>query len=85
MYSASTLVNQTRTTIRSIVTVPARKINILSPEGDKTRRLRNILVNRVDPPGQCVTHGEINSFTIDIHVIQLMNGDVEGLRLEFYQ
>ena len=38
--------------------MPARKINILSPEGDKTRRLHNILVNRVDPPprGQCVTH-----------------------------
>ena len=38
------------------MTVPARKINILSAEGDKTWRLHNILVNRVDPTGQCVTY-----------------------------
>ena len=51
-YSASTLVNQTRTTVQSvvIVIVPTRKISILSPEGEKTRRLCNILVNWVYPP-----------------------------------
>ena len=51
-YSASMLVNQTRTTVRSVVIVimPARKISILSPEGYKTWWLHNILVNRVYPP-----------------------------------
>ena len=33
MYSASMLVNQTRTTIWSVMTVPTLRINILSPEG----------------------------------------------------
>ena len=56
-YSASTLVNQTRTTVRSVMTVPAHKINILSPKGASSAfALTSRLLESTPPPDQCVTY-----------------------------